>query len=168
MGFREKYCRSWCGCRGAMVEPRRIRSWNSGGNRWVSGSKFIFLGVQWRPLFWIVVPSDFWGEKWADLSCVMWRDMVCLAWRGGWRYFVRILSDTVYLAPVSFMHYTTVDYLSTTLLQHSCLYAFCMMLPVFLTLGMNSQFIFTRLFWTIAFSHKYPDHYISSNMIGYY
>ena len=66
------------------------------------------------------------------------------------------------------LHVTTMDYHSTILLQHSCLYAFCMILPVSLTLGMESQFIFTRLFWTIAFHTKYPDHYISSDMIGYY
>ena len=54
------------------------------------------------------------------------------------------------------LHVTTMDYHSTILLQHSCLYAFCMILPVFLTLGMESQFIFTRLFWTIAFHTSIP------------
>ena len=79
------------------------------------------------------------------------------------------VSDTVFTVSVYsiLQHYSH----STTFLQHSCLYAFSILLPVFyilLTLGMDSQFIYTycimigyyqsRLFRTSTYLHKQPVH----------
>ena len=79
------------------------------------------------------------------------------------------LSDTVFTVPVSCIHQHY--YHSAILLQHSCLYAFSIHLPVFYilsTLGMDSQFIYiycimigyyqSRLFRTSTYLHKQPVH----------